>query len=87
MFIGNNFLYKNAWLMYFVGVLLLILVLFFGASINEAKCWFKIPGIGNFQPSEFMKIILIIVLGRVINDFKNKINSPTLKDEFIFLIK
>lgn len=87
MFIGNHFLYKNAWIFYIFGVLSLILVLFFGATINEAKCWFKIPGIGNIQPSEFMKIILIIVLGRMINDFKEKFNSPTIKQEFIFLIK
>lgn len=87
MFIGNKFLYKNAWILYIVGVVSLILVLFFGATINDAKCWFKIPGIGNIQPSEFMKIILIIVLGRMINDFKQKYNTPTLKQEFIFLIK
>ncbi|MBR6690450.1 MAG: FtsW/RodA/SpoVE family cell cycle protein [Bacilli bacterium] len=87
MFMGNKFLYKNAWILYIVGVLSLILVLFFGATINDARCWFKIPGIGNIQPSEFMKIILIIVLGRMINDFKEKYNLPTLKQEFIFLIK
>lgn len=87
MFIGNKSLYKNAWILYIIGILSLILVLFFGATINDARCWFKIPGIGNIQPSEFMKIILIIVLGRMINDFKEKYNLPTLKQEFIFLIK
>ncbi len=87
MFIGNKFIYKSAWILYILGVLSLVLVLIFGSSINEAKCWFKIPGIGNFQPSEFMKIILIIVLGRMINDFKEKYTIATLKQEFIFLIK
>lgn len=87
MFIGNQFLYKNAWTLYIIGVISLILVLLFGATINDARCWFKIPGIGNIQPSEFMKIILIIVLGRMINDFKEKYNTPTLKQEFIFLLK
>jgi len=87
MFIGNKFLYKNAWILYIIGITSLVLVLIFGATINDARCWFKIPGIGNIQPSEFMKIILIIVLGRMINDFKEKYNIPTLKQEFIFLIK
>ena len=87
MFLGNKFLYKNAWILYIVGILSLILVLVFGADINNARCWFKIPGIGNIQPSEFMKIILIIVLSRIINDFKEKHNEPTVKQEFIFLIK
>ena len=87
MFIGNKFLYKNAWILYFLGILSLILILFFGATINEARCWFKIPGIGNIQPSEFMKIILIIVLGKVINEFKEKYDNPTIKEELLFLIK
>ena len=87
MFIGNKFLYKNAWILYFLGILSLILVLFFGATINEARCWFKIPGIGNIQPSEFMKIILIIVLGKVINEFKEKHDVPTVKQELLFLLK
>ena len=87
MFMGNNIIYKNAWILYIIGVILLVLVLFFGAPINEAKCWFKIPHLGNFQPSEFMKIILIIALGRLINDFKEKVNNPTVFEEFKFLIK
>ncbi len=87
MFIGNKFLYKNAWIFYIIGVISLLLVLFFGSTINNARCWFKIPGIGNFQPSEFMKIILIIVLSRMINDFKEKYNSPTVFQEFKFLFK
>lgn len=87
MFIGNQFLFKNAWIFYIIGVLALILVLFFGADINNARCWFKIPGIGNIQPSEFMKIILIIVLANMINKFKEKYPNSKLKDEFIFLLK
>lgn len=87
MFIGNNLIYKNGWRLYILFTVLLLLVLFFGTPINNSKCWFKIPGIGNFQPSEFMKIILIIVLGNMINNFKEKYSNPTIKDEFIFLFK
>ena len=85
VFIGNHLLYKNTWLLYIFGVLLLILVLFFGKEINHAKCWFQIKGI-NIQPSEFMKIILIITLGKMINKFKTKYNNPTILEEFKFLI-
>jgi len=87
MFIGNHLLFKNAWFLYIFGVLLLILVLIFGKEINNAKCWFQIKGIGNIQPSEFMKIILIITLGKMINTFKTKYNNPTLMEEFKFLLK
>ena len=87
MFIGNNFLYRNAYMFYIIGVILLILLLFFGTPINNAKCWFVIPGVGNFQPSEFMKIILIIVLGRMIHSFKETYDEPSVLDEFKFLLK
>ena len=87
MFIGNHLLYKNAWFLYIFGVLLLVLVLFFGKEINHARCWFQIKGIGTVQPSEFMKIILIITLGKMINKFKTKYNNPTLMEEFKFLLK
>ena len=55
------------------------IVLFFGKEINNARCWFQIKGIGTIQPSEFMKIILIITLGKMINKFKTKLQqlNPT----------
>ena len=87
MFIGNNILLKNYKLLYIIGIISLILVLIFGKEINYAKCWFVIPGIGNVQPSEFMKIILIITLANMINKFHEDYNNPTIKQEFIFLLK
>ncbi len=63
------------------------LLLFFGTNINNAKCWFTIKGIGTIQPSEFMKIILIITIAKMINNFHQKYINPTVKEEFVFLIK
>ena len=87
MFIGNNQIYKYAWFLYIMGNLSLLLLLIFGTEINNAKCWFTIPGIGTIQPSEFMKIFLIIILGKLINEFNNDHLSPSLKEEFLFLLK
>lgn len=87
MFIGNDFIIKHVNILYIIGILLLGLVLIFGATINEAKCWFVLPGIGNFQPSEFMKIILIIMEAKMINKFHQDNESPSAMDEFKFLIK
>ena len=67
MFFGNKFLYNNAWWFYILGVVSLASVLIFGITINNATCWFKIPFIGTIQPSEFMKIFLIIILLCLIN--------------------
>ncbi len=85
--LGNEFIYKNAWILYGIGIISLALLLVFGTPINDAKCWFNLPGIGTIQPSEFMKIILIIILAKVINDFNTSHSNPTIMDEFLFLIK
>ena len=87
MFFGNKFLYNNAWWFYIIGILSLVGVLFFGITRNNATCWFLIPFIGTIQPSEFMKIFLIIILARLIHDFNEKKLDPTVKDEFFFLLK
>jgi len=83
----NGYLYRNIWWLYGAFNLLLLLLLLFAPEINNSKCWFVIPGIGSFQPSEFMKIILILTLGVMIHNFKIKYSNPTVKEEFIFLLK
>ena len=50
MLLGNKFLYNNAWWFYIIGVISLILVLFFGHEANNATCWFKIGPL-SIQPS------------------------------------
>lgn len=84
---GNKRIMKYAWYLYGLFVILLVLLLFFGEPINNARCWFVIDKIGVFQPSEFMKIILILTLARMIDNFQKKHPSPTLLEEFIFLLK
>ena len=80
MTIGNKIILKKAWYLYIIGNIFLLIVLFVGTSINSTKCWFKIPGIGNIQPSEYVKIVLILVLSKLLYNLKN--NS-----EFILIIK
>lgn len=87
MRIKNEFFLKYTWILYFIGVLLLGLLLIFGSEVNNAKCWFTIPGIGTFQPSEFMKIILIITLSSMINKFNTTYPNPKCSQEFWFIIK
>lgn len=87
LYIGNDYLYQKVWIFYIIGNIFLFLLLLFGHPINEAKCWFQIPGIGSVQPSEFMKIILILTESVMIEKFHNKYESPTWKEEFWFLLK
>lgn len=85
--IKNNFILKHIWIIYILGNISLLGLLFFGTPINDAKCWYTIKGIGTIQPSEFMKIILILTLSKMIHNFQEKHNNPSIKEEFIFLIK
>jgi rod shape determining protein RodA len=53
----------SSWL-YGIFLLLLVAVRFVGTSVLGAKRWIKFPGGVHFQPSEWMKLVLILVLAR-----------------------
>jgi rod shape determining protein RodA len=56
--------------LYGFGLLILLILLVspeeIAPKIKGAKSWFVIPGFGSLQPSEFMKVFLILFLARVI---------------------
>ncbi len=83
----NNYFYNYARILYILGNISLVLLLFFGTPINNSRCWFSIPGVGSIQPSEFMKIFIMLQLSVMIHDFRSKYKNPTLKEEFIFILK
>lgn len=83
----NEYLYRHTWVLYGLGNILLLGLLFFGTPINHSKCWFVIPGIGSIQPSEFMKIFIMLVLASMIHNFRSDYKNPSIKEEFIFIIK
>ncbi len=87
MFIGNENITKNVWILYIIGNIALLALLLFADPINDAKCWFTIKGIGTIQPSEFMKIILILTLGKMIDDFNENFANASVFEEFKFLLK
>lgn len=87
MHFKNEYLYRHAFVLYIIFCVLLLLLLFFGTPINNSKCWFTIPGVGNFQPSEFMKIVLMLVLSVMINNFRIQYDEATIKDEALFIFK
>ena len=84
--IKNKNIYKYAWHIYLVNILLLLGLLFVAPSINGSKCWYVINGIGSFQPSEFMKISIIIMNAKIIDSFKNKYNNLNTYQEFKLII-
>lgn len=67
---------------YGIGLFLLVLVLIpgIGKRINGQQAWIVVPVIGQFQPSEFVKIPVVLMLAKYFGARKG--NSLTLK-EFI----
>ena len=77
---------KKSNLIYIILIILLGTVLLFGEEINGTKAWFKIPLIGTFQPSEFMKISLILTLSKLIIDNNHKKDISLLINIFFIVL-
>lgn len=61
-------------IIYFINIFMLVVVIILGKVTNGANSWLGIGSLG-IQPSEFMKISLIIVFARKIEDFEDGINN------------
>ena len=83
----NEYLYRHTIFLYVLGNILLVGLLLFAEPVNNSKCWFTIPGIGSIQPSEFMKIFLMLMLATMIHNFRSDYKNPSLQQEFIFILK
>ena len=60
-----------------LSIVLLVLTIFSGSSLNEASRWLTVPVIGlSFQPSEMAKIALIMYIARILS-IKQQTDEPT----------
>ena len=62
-FVRVSVWYRQAYIFYILGILLLLLVIFFGISASGSKRWINLF-IMNLQPSELMKIAIIVCFAR-----------------------
>ncbi|PMC40427.1 rod shape-determining protein RodA [Bacillus sp. UMB0899] len=80
-----------SWYLYGFGLLLLlgleVLPEGIVQTIKGATAWYKLGPLGNFQPSELMKIIIIIVLSKVVADHRESYPQNTTKDDFLLIGK
>jgi rod shape determining protein RodA len=65
------------------GLILLVIVLVpgIGLKINGQRAWIKVPGIGQFQPSEFVKVTTAMMLARYFG--KNRVQVLTIKEMIV----
>jgi cell division protein FtsW len=79
-----NYAYYSriAQLLLYISVPLLVITLFFGMEVNDARRWLTIPGIGlTFQTSDLAKLALIMYTARVLA--KNQGNIKDFKTGFL----
>jgi rod shape determining protein RodA len=69
--VDYRILEKPTYLLYIVFIILLVKVLFSARVISGSQRWLPIGGM-NFQPSELMKIVLIVTLARYFNDRRDR---------------
>src|SRR6478672_2555038 len=89
--LDSDQLKKMSWYAYGLGLLILLLLIVMPESIvpsiNGARSWFKIPGLGSLQPSEFMKVFLILALANVITTHHLKNPAKTTETDLWLLGK
>lgn len=89
--IDINRIKKINWIIYGTCLSLLLILMFAPYSIarpvNGAKAWFQLPFFGTLQPSEFMKISLIISISAVVDQHYKLYPIANLKKDLILLSK
>lgn len=90
LFFDVEFYRKLAWPLYSIGILSLIGLFFlpWGWENKGALRWYMLPVGGiTVQPSEFMKIFLVLLLAHVISRHNEKWTIKNWKYDFLLLIK
>lgn len=72
--INYNFIANFQWILYAINIVMLVAVLLFGKNVNGATRWFSLGPLGTLQPSEFSKILMLIIFAKFISDNKDRIN-------------
>ncbi|MCP3761067.1 rod shape-determining protein RodA [Domibacillus sp. A3M-37] len=80
-----------SWYLYGIGIFLLVFLIIAPSSIaptiNGAKSWYRFPGIGQIQPSEFFKIFLVLTLSRIMVNHHLKNPIKTIQSDLLLLVK
>jgi rod shape determining protein RodA len=94
IFMGVDRLFSMSHIFYWILIVLLGLLILDSfinlpliAPINGARAWIQIPGVGTIQPSEFMKIILIIRASEIIHSHQQYNLKMSYANDFVLFLK
>jgi rod shape determining protein RodA len=75
LWVDYRFILNQVWILYGLSLLVLIFVLFFGLEIHGSKSWLKVGGL-TFQPSELVKLVVILALAKFLADHPERYLRP-----------
>ncbi|MFD2444541.1 FtsW/RodA/SpoVE family cell cycle protein [Bacillus sp. CGMCC 1.16607] len=88
--LDSDQLKKITWYAYGFGIVMLGFLIVAPESIapvrNGSKNWFQLPGM-SLQPSEFVKVFIILALARVIVEHHQKTQIKTIQTDLWLLVK
>lgn len=103
MYLGNDSIYTFAKIAYWILLAMLIYLFiskeivsrFFGSAVNlpfvrpvnGATSWFNIQLLGSFQPSEFMKVVLIILSAGIIDRHNTEKTAESYESDLSLFAK
>ncbi len=95
IWLGIDRLFTGAIVAYWVlmGLLVLLLVDKYAidlpliAPVNGTTAWITLPGLGTLQPSEFMKIVLLILCANIIHQHNEQKRSMTFAEDLRLFVK
>ncbi len=89
--LDSDQLKKISWYVYGIGLAIQVFLILAPSSIapeiNGSKNWFRLPGNLTLQPSEFLKVFLILALARLINEHHQKNQVKTMQTDLWLLAK
>lgn len=94
MALGYDRLKRMHWILYGIGLFLLAGLLLakkgfpvpMAIQLNGAWSWYRFPG-GNIQPSEFMKLFLIVSLAAIVDKHHELYPNRGIREDFLLLGK
>lgn len=75
-FIQKRIIFEWSYIIYGAMLLLLVLTLFFGTGAGSSR-WFRL-GMFQLQPSEFMKVALVLGLAKYLSSHRLNFNDPKI---------
>lgn len=77
--IDYNWLVEHVYVFYGIGVILLLVVLLVARPIGGARRWLPLPGGVSLQVSEFLKVVLVLLMARLFSNLpQGRLTLPAL---------